>query len=82
MLLPATRRIPRSACLSARPIRPVIRVPPRRVPHAPPGASAAETVDTVSYLVGKSIILFTMFYCTLNWAHYRDLRKRDQDKEE
>ncbi len=38
-------------------------------------------VNTVSYYVGKSIILFTMFYCTLNWAHYRRLRKDNEDKD-
>ena len=33
--------------------------------------------NEVSYYVGKSIILFTMFYCGLNWMHYRDLRKKN-----
>jgi hypothetical protein len=35
-----------------------------------------------SYFVGKSIILFTMFYCTLNWAHYRSLRKEIEKEDE
>lgn len=42
-------------------------------------SSVWETANTVSYFVGKSVILFTMFYCTLNWAHYRNLRKRMDD---
>lgn len=31
--------------------------------------------EQVSFFVGKGIILFTMFYCTLNWQYYRGLRK-------
>jgi hypothetical protein len=38
-------------------------------------------IDTTSYLVGKSIILYTMFYCSLNWLHYRRLRKQLEDEE-
>lgn len=34
-----------------------------------------DSLVTSSYFVGKGIILFTMFYCTLNWAHYRSIRK-------
>ena len=41
----------------------------------------AADLNTVSYFVGKSIILFTRFYCTLNWAHYRRLRKDLEDKD-
>ena len=33
----------------------------------------------VSYFVGKSVILFTMFYSGLNWLHYRELRKREEE---
>jgi hypothetical protein len=36
-------------------------------------------IDTVSYFIGKSIILFTLFYCTLNWSYYRRLRKDHED---
>lgn len=35
-----------------------------------------------SYYVGKSIILFTMFYCSMNWWHYRSMRKEFEDAEE
>lgn len=38
-------------------------------------------IEYTSYLVGKSIILFTMFYCTLNWWHYRRLNKELEEKE-
>lgn len=34
-----------------------------------------------SYLVGKGIILFTMFYCSLNWLHYKRMRE-DQEKDD
>lgn len=40
------------------------------------GVEVLENLLTpTTYYVGKGIILFTMFYCTLNWAHYRNLRK-------
>lgn len=36
------------------------------------------------YFIGKGITLFTMFYCSMNWYHYRNLRieseKKDDDK--
>lgn len=31
-------------------------------------------------VVGKGIVLFTLFYCTLNWAFYRELRLRNETK--
>jgi hypothetical protein len=34
----------------------------------------------VSYFAGKSVILFTMFYSWLNWLHYRELRKREDEE--
>lgn len=48
----------------------------RRIPL--PLKASIDPVE-VSYYVGKSIILFTMFYCGLNWAHYRDVRKRYEE---
>lgn len=39
------------------------------------------TLNTEAYYIGKGVILFTMFYCGLNWAMYRDARKHnDKDK--
>lgn len=35
-----------------------------------------------SYFVGKSIVLFTLFYCSMNWWHYRSLRKEFDDEDE
>ena len=32
-------------------------------------------VSYVSCLVGKSIILFTLFYTSMNWFMYRNIRK-------
>lgn len=46
------------------------------ITHVP--VAALPSVD-VSYFVGKSIILFTMFYCGLNWLHYRDLTSKKDD---
>lgn len=55
-----------------RPTRSPLRITPR----------AMGGLEQVSYYVGKSIVLFTMFYCGLNWLHYRDLRKkREEDNE-
>lgn len=36
---------------------------------------SSDVIINTSYLVGKSIILYTMFYCSLNWYHYYNLRK-------
>lgn len=30
--------------------------------------------NSIMYYTGKSIILFTMFYCSLQWMHYRRMR--------
>lgn len=35
-----------------------------------------------SYLVGKGIILYTMFYCSLNWLYYREQRKKIEKEDE
>ena len=42
----------------------------------------SKEVVTASYYIGKSIIMFTMFYCTLNWMHYRSIRKRYEEDDE
>lgn len=39
------------------------------------------TLSAEAYYIGKGIILFTMFYCTMNWWHYRQLRK-DSEKQD
>ena len=62
--------------LSIRPYRPM-RTPPRAIVKV-----RAWNIEESSYYVGKSIILFTMFYCTLNWSFYRDLRKRMEDDDD
>ena len=36
---------------------------------------AKVSVEDASYYIGKSIILFTMFYCSMNWVYYRGMRK-------
>jgi hypothetical protein len=43
--------------------------------------SLIESLDTTTYFIGKGIILFTMFYCTLNWAHYKRLREDVERRE-
>lgn len=39
------------------------------------------TIVESSYWIGKSVILFTMFYCTLQWNMYRTIRKDKEDKD-
>ncbi len=66
--------------------RPLKSLVPRRVPvvRKPVIKPKVSEVEVVSYYVGKSIILFTMLYCTMNWWHYKTLResqeKKDDDK--
>lgn len=58
------------------PVRP-ITTPRRRIsPKATP-----LDVTEISYFVGKGIILFTLYYCSLNWMHYRRVRKEAEEKE-
>lgn len=42
------------------------------------------TLNYEAYIIGKSIMLFTMFYCSMNWVYYRNLQKKqdDDDKNE
>jgi hypothetical protein len=43
----------------------------------------AVTIDPdMSYYIGKSIILFVGFYSGLQWLHYRELRKKKQNKDQ
>ena len=61
--------------------RPMIKVAPRRFKRFP-RASLLETLNEQTYYVGKGIILFTMFYCSMNWWYYKNLREkieRDDD---
>lgn len=54
--------------INKRPIRPC-NIQVRAIP---------QDIETISYFVGKSVILFTMFYCTLNWHYYRTQRKQQE----
>jgi hypothetical protein len=36
------------------------------------------TLNFEAHLIGKSIIVFTMIYCGLNWNLYRSARIRDE----
>lgn len=43
------------------------------------------TITQESFYIGKSITLFTMFYCSMNWLMYKrtreDLEKKDNSKD-
>lgn len=55
---------------------------PSKIKQVTPKASLDwQTLNYESYLIGKAIIVFTMVYYGLNWAHYRRMR-RDLDDEE
>lgn len=65
-------------------VKPCFQHKPKHISRAqlrPIKASFLSDLNTVTYFAGKSIILFTMFYCGLNWAHYRHLRKDQEDKD-
>jgi hypothetical protein len=49
-----------------------VRSPVQQRRLAPP--PKISIVDA-SYYAGKSIILFAMFYCSMNWVYYRNMRK-------
>lgn len=34
-----------------------------------------DTLNTETYYIGKGIILFTMFYCSMNWLMYKQSRE-------
>ena len=58
-------------------VRPVmvrrVNVAQRRVVRT---AVTLSEFEEISYFVGKNIILFTFFYSTLNWLHYRNINKK------
>jgi cbb3-type cytochrome oxidase subunit 3 len=57
---------------------------PRRVTFGRPRAVGLDwnTLNTEAYFIGKGVILFTMFYCGLNWAMYRNARKREENEKD
>ena len=38
-------------------------------------------IVTTTYLVGKSITLFTFFYTSLNWMMYKTINKESDDED-
>lgn len=42
--------------------------------------AAIDSQATVAYPISKAIILFTGFFCFLNWQHYRNIRLRIEEK--
>lgn len=70
------RVLPRPLCAKTLTMR---RATPQRVAQRPRAPRALGGLEEVSYYVGKSIILFTAFYCSLNWMHYRNLRKKHEE---
>ena len=65
------------------PVRPIL-LRPRYIPSRKhikiikPRALPIEQITEVSYFVGKNILLFTMFYCGLNYLYYKEQNKKDK----
>ena len=63
--------------------------PPRQQckPHRPTPVQATmspqdvDNITSVTYYMGQYFILFTMFFCGLNWAFYAQMRKQFDDLE-
>lgn len=49
-------------------------VPKRHLVMTRVSPDIVDSLNTGAYFVGKGIILFTMFYCSMNWVYYRGLR--------
>jgi hypothetical protein len=64
------------------PVRPVLIPVVRHVGPAPLRVHHVLMDPTTAYLISKSILLFTLFFCTMNWAHYRALRPKDKDNDD
>lgn len=64
---------PRTGCQVAKRPRTIVR------PRAGMLESANQLANDM-YFVSKGVILFTMFYCSMNWWHYRRMRD-DFEKE-
>lgn len=43
-----------------------------------PRAISIEQITETSYFIGKNILLFTFFYCGLNYLHYKQLNDKDK----
>lgn len=43
-------------------------------------AQVIHMFEHTSYIIGKGIILFTFFYTSLNWLHYKNIQKDDKNK--
>lgn len=65
-----------------KPVRKVALTPSRQVHVFRTCKVKVTQIEVTSYYVGKSIILFTMFYCTLNWWHYKALRENVEKKDD
>lgn len=80
--------LPRSVCSHGRFVKYAPRTPnvrlvgsSRKKHIVPRAVTWVDSVEWGSYFVGKGIILFTMFYCSLNWLHYRNLRKSLEEED-
>ena len=51
----------------------------QRKPAPPVNAFIWSDPVTTSYFIGKGIILFTMFYCTMNWWYYKRMQEDDEN---
>ena len=51
----------------------------------PPSKVSMDEISRIvqydSYIITKGVLLFFMFYSTLNWYHYRSIRKETENEE-
>lgn len=79
----------RAVASRPRVLQPVRNVRPRSVAPicqrqvAVPRAGLIESANELAnsaYFVSKGVILFTMFYCSMNWVHYKRMREEIEKK--
>jgi hypothetical protein len=67
---------------NAQPHRKIVRAPTikKRIDVKVHSSEMSNALIECSYYIGKSVILFTMFYCTLNWYYYKRLREQQEEE--
>lgn len=53
----------------------LIVVRDKRLQNSVTRKSTGINIVDASYYVGKSIMLFTLFYCSMNWYHFKTTRE-------
>lgn len=54
----------------------------RKIQHRPRSFEVSKTFMDTTYYVGKYITLFTLFYTSLNWMMYKNIREQNEKENE